>query len=154
MFATLGNHDYNAPERVVDAFREGPIRLLRNETVDIGGVLLAGLDDAIARRHRPDELPNADRSESLLVALHEPDFVSDLPSHVGLMLSGHSHGGQVRLPLMGAIHTPYGARRYIEGVYQPAEVPLFVSRGIGTVGPDLRLYCPPEVAILTLSGPA
>jgi uncharacterized protein len=152
VLGTMGNHDYSLrdPERVIEALSGGAMRLLRNETFEVDGVTVAGFDDALFNRHRPDVLRDGRESPSLLAMLHEPDFVSDVPAHVALMVSGHSHGGQVCLPLGIAMHTPKGARRYIDGYYPDARVPLFVSRGIGTTGPDYRLFCPPQVAVLTL----
>ena len=152
---TLGNHDYwnYNPERVIRTLRCGNLRLLRNERMEIGGVTIAGIDDGLMNRHRPDEFATKGQdSRSLLAMFHEPDYVSEVPDHISLQISGHSHGGQVRLPFGIAIHTPKGARRYIDGYYPNARVPLFVTRGIGTTGPDFRLYCPPQVAVLTLKG--
>ncbi len=87
---------------------------------------------------------------SLLVLFHEPDYVKITPTNVSLQLSGHSHGGQICLPGGRPLHTPYGANTYYAGYYANAPVPLFVTRGVGTIGPKLRLFCPPEVTILTL----
>jgi hypothetical protein len=72
-----------------------------------------------------------------------------MPQEVSLQLSGHSHGGEVCLPGGFALHTPSAAKRYISGFYPNAPVPLYVSRGIATLSP-MRIYCPPEVAVLTL----
>jgi predicted MPP superfamily phosphohydrolase len=152
--ATLGNHDYwtPRPQAIIGAVEESRVRLLRNETLEVGGVTIAGVDDAIAGRHRPDFLQKGRESRSLLTMLHEPDFVVEMPKHVSLQISGHSHGGQVRFPFGYALHTPRGARTYIDGYYPNAPTPVFVSRGIGTTGPDWRLFCPPQVAVLTLRG--
>lgn len=152
--AVMGNHDYwsTVPRRVVEAFRGRRARMLLNETVDVDGVTVAGLDDAIQRQQRYDFFPRSRVSGSLLAVLHEPDFVKDMPDHVSLQLSGHSHGGQVCLPFGKSLYTPYGARNYISGHYPDARVPLYVSRGVGTTGPDYRLFCPPEVTLLELRG--
>ena len=91
-------------------------------------------------------------SKSLLALFHEPDFVSEVPKHVSLQVSGHSHGGQICLPGGYAVHTPFGAKKYKSGYYPDARVPLYVTRGVGTTGPDYRLFCRPEVTILTLRG--
>jgi len=152
VFATLGNHDYwtRAPRKVIEEFEIAKVRLLRNEAADVDGVTVYGVDDAIAGRHRPGEIVAGRHSKSLLALFHEPDFVEEMPEHVSLQLSGHSHGGQICLPFGVAMHTPRGARRYIDGYFPEARVPLFVSRGVGTVGIRLRLFCRPQVAILTL----
>lgn len=150
--AVMGNHDYWAahPAKVIAAVRAGPLKLLRNEWVDVGGVGIMGLDDAIANLHRPEKLLDEGLPRSMLCLLHEPDFVDQIPRQASLQLSGHSHGGQICLPMGIALHTPRGALRYISGYYPDARVPLYVTRGVGTIGPDLRMFCRPEVTVLTL----
>jgi hypothetical protein len=66
------------------------------------------------------------------------------------MLSGHTHGGQIRLPLMRAVHLPELGRKYIEGRFELGSMQLYVNRGIGTVGLPFRFNCPPEITLLTL----
>jgi predicted MPP superfamily phosphohydrolase len=66
------------------------------------------------------------------------------------MLAGHSHGGQVRFPLVGALSLPPGAKKYVEGLYNVGGMQLYVNRGIGTVGLPFRLNCPPEITLFTL----
>jgi predicted MPP superfamily phosphohydrolase len=150
--ATMGNHDYwtNDPSRVIEGLQEMPLRLLRNEVHEVAGVTIAGIEDAIARRQRYDFLDRGRHSKSLLALFHEPDYVEEVPKHISLQVSGHSHGGQICLPGGFSVHTPYGAKRYISGYYPDARVPLYVTRGVGTTGPDMRLFCRPEVTILTL----
>ncbi len=151
-FAVMGNHDYwtPQPDRVIEELRSCPLRLLRNETAVVQGVSIIGVDDSIARRDRYDFFPVTSIAESSIALLHEPDSVKNMPEHVALQLSGHSHGGQICLPMGVPVHTPYGARDYIEGFYPLARVPLYVTRGVGTTGPNFRLFCPPEVSLLTL----
>lgn len=85
--------------------------------------------------------------------VHEPDPFDDLRANkrVDLQLSGHTHGGQCRVPLIGyaPVKVKYG-RNYIYGQYQKDDSRLWVGRGIGTVGPRVRFACAPELAILTL----
>lgn len=150
--AVMGNHDYwsTAPKKVIEAVRESKVRMLLNDNLEVDGVTIAGLDDAIQRQQRYDFFPEGRVSRSLVALFHEPDFVKDMPRHVSLQLSGHSHGGQVCMPFGKSLYTPFGARKYVAGFYPDAKVPLFVSRGVGTTGPDYRLFCPPEVSVLTL----
>jgi predicted MPP superfamily phosphohydrolase len=70
---------------------------------------------------------------------------------VDLMLSGHTHGGQVRLPLIGPVVLPPVGRKYVHGLFRFENMQLYVNRGIGAVGLPFRLNCPPEITILTLS---
>ena len=147
----LGNHDYWAGylPLVLRALTGSRMRLLRNESLEVGGVRIAGVDDALMKKHRPD-LVKGDKN--LIALLHEPDFVKDLRAGPSLLLAGHSHGGQICLPGGISVHTPRGARKYIAGFYEDGPIPVYVSRGIGTTGPDWRLFCPPEATILTLRG--
>lgn len=154
VYAVMGNHDYwsGAARALVETFARSPVILLRNDNAEVDGITLAGVDDAIERRHRYDFFPKGRVSRNLVAIFHEPDFVDDMPEHVSLQVSGHSHGGQVCLPFGVSVYTPYGARRYKSGFYLDAPAPLFVSRGVGTSGPDLRMFCAPEVNVLTLRG--
>jgi len=91
----------------------------------------------------------------VLLMSHGPDYADEVLAHprgrlVDLMLAGHSHGGQVRLPLVGALHTPPGGKKYVEGLFRIGRMQLYVNRGIGTVGVPFRLNCPPEITLLTL----
>jgi len=66
------------------------------------------------------------------------------------MLSGHTHGGQVRLPLVGAMQLPDLGKKYVEGLFRLGAMQLYVNRGIGTVGVPFRFDCPPELTLFTL----
>lgn len=149
----LGNHDYWSlfPERVVDALSKTPVKLLRNEMFDYQGIQVAGLDDAIVGRARFDFYGPSEASSNLISLLHEPDFVVHQSLNVSLQISGHSHGGQICLPGGIPIKPPPYGERYIAGFYPDAKVPLYVTRGVGTTGPDVRAFCRPEVSVLTLS---
>lgn len=154
IYAVLGNHDYAAADlnSLIQELSRPPFHLLRNQTAEVRGVTIGGLDDAIMGLHRFDSLLQRPRSRSFLCMLHEPDFCEEAPDSVSLQISGHSHGGQVCLPGGISLHTPRGARKYISGYYADARVPLYVSRGIGTTGPHIRTFCRPEISILTLKG--
>ena len=93
------------------------------------------------------------KGDPVIALVHEPDVFDPLTktNHVSLQLSGHTHGGQCRVPLLGyaPVKVKYG-KNYIYGAYEKGESRLFVSRGLGTVGTPVRFACPPEVAILTL----
>jgi len=152
VLATLGNHDYSCyrPRLLIREFAQSSVKLLRNEIVDVQGVSVVGFDDALYKLHKPQILESGRQSKSLISMLHEPDYVDEMPTHVSLQISGHSHGGQVCLPFGVPVHTPYGAWKYIDGYYPDAKTPLFVTRGVGTTGPPYRLFCRPQVAVLTL----
>ena len=85
--------------------------------------------------------------------LHAPAYVDRISvgsvPRPAAIISGHTHGGQVRLPFY-APYTPYGSGRFVAGWYRDTLAPLYVSRGIGTVSLPVRLFCPPELAVFTL----
>jgi predicted MPP superfamily phosphohydrolase len=150
-YAILGNHDYAVNTgQLISAIHRGPCNLLRNEVVDVNGVSIFGMDDGVFGMSRPERLHEYPVSRSLITLLHEPDYVYQAPVQSSLQVSGHSHGGQLCLPFGIPVSLPRGARRYYGGFFPDAHVPLYVSRGVGTIGIDLRSFCPPEVSILTL----
>lgn len=148
----MGNHDYwtRKPALVIQELQKSPLKLLRNETAEVDGVTIIGIDDAIAGRDKYDFFPQGSISASSIALIHEPDVNDRIPDHASIQISGHSHGGQICLPFGIPIHTPHGAKIYKTGFYPEPRVPVFVTRGVGTTGPNYRLFCPPEVAILTL----
>jgi predicted MPP superfamily phosphohydrolase len=84
--------------------------------------------------------------------VHEPDYIKDLVVRfpVDLQLSGHSHGGQVRLPIVGPLILPPMGLVYDMGLYRVGEAQVYTTRGIGTIHINARFNCPPEVTALTL----
>src|SRR2546426_171379 len=134
------------------------VELLYNSTTRIrvgnASLTVVGIDDPV--RGDPDVVAAtrglAGRAPCLWV-LHAPGYVDTI--HAGVVprpaavLSGHTHGGQVRLPFYTPF-TPYGSGRFVAGWYRDTLAPLYVSRGIGTVGLPARLFCPPELPIFTL----
>jgi uncharacterized protein len=163
-FAIFGNHDIWAGEQHVgDALQFNGITLLRNSYLPLergtGRVWLAGLDDPVCGRPDPDlAIPRSIRNiatEPIVLMCHAPDYVDQLQKHpagqaVSLVLSGHTHGGQIRLPFVGPLHLPPGGRKYVEGLFQLGTTQLYVNRGIGSVGVPFRFDCRPEITLFTL----
>jgi predicted MPP superfamily phosphohydrolase len=86
---------------------------------------------------------------------HAPDYADQVVVHprghlVDLMFSGHSHGGQIRIPFLGPIILPPMGKKYVEGLFRFDRMQLYVNRGIGAVGVPFRLNCPPEITVFTL----
>lgn len=160
VIAVPGNHEYwsGTPELLLPVFDALGIELLRNSARSHLGVQWVGIDSANEGRARPEyALSQAGGGgDPIVVIWHEPDVVEELPPGAALMISGHSHGGQFRLPNGWAPMYTLNGRKYPEGFYPDAPTPLYVSRGVGTTGPPSRLFCPPEVSLLELwaSGPA
>ena len=159
--AILGNWEYRArvvgePARAV--YRTAGVDLLVNQSrvLEIGGTGLAlvGLDDILSGR--PDISTaraglGADVVEVWVV--HEPEFADqispDSSPRAAMLLAGHTHGGQIRIPFMPPVK-PIGAGRFLEGWYRDTPAPLYVSRGVGTTGIPARFRCPAELPIFTL----
>lgn len=154
--AIPGNHEYwggdaTLLEPILDELN---VRLLRNESWTHQGIRWVGVDSANAGQADPVRAMGEGGAFPTIVLWHEPDVVDLLPRGAALMIAGHSHGGQFRLPSGWApMHTVNG-RKYRDGFFPDAPTPLYVSRGIGTTGPPSRLFCPPEVSLLELyAGP-
>lgn len=158
IFAVLGNHDhYTNADVVSEALSAGSrIQVLRNRAVAFerngARLWLAGVDDVIACQAKPeDALRGVPRQECTVVAVHEPDFADEMRKFpVDLQISGHSHGGQIRLPGVGALYLPPGARKYPMGHYSFGEFQLYTNRGIGVIDLPMRFLCPPEITVFTL----
>ncbi len=162
VFAVLGNHDGWGIHvgAIRAALAENGIPELRNRGVwlEAGAgarLRLAGTEDFWTGR--PDvnaALGDARDGDAVLLLQHNPDLVESLSDpRVGLVLSGHTHGGQIVVPGLGwapRVPSRYG-QKYLRGFCRgPGGHQVFVTRGVGTIGPPLRLGCPPEVALLTL----
>jgi uncharacterized protein len=147
--AVLGNHDYasGASAKIVRALERAGFLVLRNEVVRFSNFQIAGYDDQLWGTTDPTFQP---REDGTIALLHEPDFVESVPKSISLQLSGHSHGGQICIPFGLPLHTPRGSRKYRRGYFPNANAPLYVSRGVGTTAFKWRLFCPPEVTLLTL----
>lgn len=153
----LGNHDIaNIRQRVVDGLEDTGIQLLTNEAVEVmtmkGSFWIVGIDDILLGKDRPAEAFANVPADALSIALwHEADHAERLePFGPLLMLSGHTHGGQVRLPFLGALATPKLGKRFVSGRFEIGNMTLFVSNGIGMYRPPVRFNCPPEVVLVRL----
>ncbi|HEY2857879.1 MAG TPA: metallophosphoesterase [Terracidiphilus sp.] len=163
-FAILGNHDIMAGgDAISEAITSHDIPVLRNAFLPIergkSRIWLAGIDDPVLGKPNPERsIPvsmHNHRPEPVILMCHAPDFVDelvDLPlsQSIALVLSGHTHGGQVRIPFLGAMHLPPGGRKYIEGWFGLGSMQLYVNRGIGAVGVPFRFNCRPEITLFRL----
>ncbi|MCU0622103.1 MAG: metallophosphoesterase [Gemmatimonadales bacterium] len=157
-FATLGNWEWYCgctPPVARDLWAGAGVQLLDNECgwVERGGERLAivGIDDPV--RGRPDvaRATAASGDAPSVVAVHAPGLAASLPARAApsLVLSGHTHGGQVRLPGLPAF-TPSGSGPFVSGWYGVPAGSLYVSRGVGTSSVRARLNCPAELPVFTL----
>ncbi len=162
-FGILGNHDVNVGANHVIPPLEAhgtPILVDSYVALERGRDLLwlAGADDA-GTRHPDLNLaipPYVNIDEPCILMCHEPDFADHVVQHprfplIDVMLSGHTHGGQIRLPLAGPLILPPMGQKYVEGLFHFDHMQLYVNRGLGTVGLPFRLNCPAEITHFTLT---
>ncbi len=161
IFAVQGNWEYWGRvegENLQRAFSNWGVELLINQRRDIDmhdlPLSIAGLDypsatDALNTLHR-----RMDPARLNLLMSHVPAFEHHwLDDRIDLILTGHTHGGQIRLPLVPPLHLPRFSDPFVAGLYHVGSgIPLYVTRGIGTSTLPLRLFCPPEITRITLRG--
>ena len=156
--AVLGNHDHwSDPAEIRRIIKQANIRELNNDVYslvrDNGRLHICGIDDFMVGADRLDQvfqkLPN---DGAAILLAHEPDFadISTLSKRFDLQISGHSHGGQIVLPLVGAPILPSYARKYTSGLYQVDGMLQYTNRGLGTAEIQVRLNCRPEITVFTL----
>lgn len=171
-FAVAGNHDLGHGDEnffyddeharaVIKALTDAGVTVLRNENrlldVRTSKITIAGLEEyrtgksdfGAALRDAPQFVPR-------IVVAHHPDPVMDAPDewHVDLMLAGHVHGGQVRIPFLPPlVHLPSAlGQKYDRGLFRipNMQLYLYITSGIGESGPRARLFMPPEIVMITL----
>ena len=157
-FAVLGNHDYwTDPDTVRSILKFSGITDLTNTVFTLRredeNLHLCGVDDIWEGQARLDDVlaKLKDNGAAILLA-HEPDFAdtSAATGRFDLQLSGHTHGGQVVIPLMGPPVLPYMGRKYPSGLYRVGKMFQYTNRGVGMARLPLRINCPPEITILVL----
>jgi uncharacterized protein len=156
-FAVLGNHDENSRSSVVaNSLQTRGIRVLRNQSVplEIRGsrIWVAGVGDVLKdAADLSAAMYGIPRNESTILLAHEPDFADYAAEYpVSVQLSGHSHGGQIRLPHFGPAYLPELARKYPWGLRKVGDLSLYTNCGLGTLELPIRINCPPEVTLIQL----
>jgi predicted MPP superfamily phosphohydrolase len=164
-----GNHDFSHifnnlafVNRVCDALLGAGVRMLRNgifqPRAGKGEICFVGVEDYWSGRLNAETVRHAPADSAVVVLSHNPDSYEILDAfRFDLMLSGHTHGGQVCVPFFGPLILPVEHRERAAGLFHlnPAfpERALYVSRGVGHIL-QVRLFCPPEVTCFTLRNPA
>ena len=174
VYGSLGNHDFfQDVDYVAKAIvNESPVQLLRNDhrSIDIKGkkLFMLGVDDTRGSGSNMEtvlnyytgleaKLKQTDaefNSAPKILLCHKPyGFDSLAQKDIDLVLSGHTHGGQVVPVKFGNFNMSFAATvsKYIEGIYKIGKSNMYVSRGIGSVGLPIRLNCPPEITKITLA---
>ncbi|MFH0815050.1 MAG: metallophosphoesterase [Candidatus Falkowbacteria bacterium] len=168
VFAVWGNHEYNVDYNDKSKFRdmtaglkkiffETGVQVLNNEarllTIRGSKFYLVGLDSTDAGKDNyPKATYNLDNSIPQILLAHSPDVVLLKPATADLILSGHTHAGQIRLPLIGslAVIPTFIGRYFDQGLFSFPNFQLFITRGVGESGSRARLFCSPEISILNI----
>lgn len=157
LWAVMGNHDdATDAEHVTHALQAENIRVLANQSEPIeqdgSRFWLAGVNDVISgTADLSKTMHGVPAGEPVILLAHEPDFADEASQYpIDLQLSGHSHGGQIRIPFLPPLYLPELAKKYVWGTYHVGPLTLHTSAGLGTIGIPMRLNCPPEVTVLTL----
>jgi uncharacterized protein len=156
--AVMGNHDYFGDgEPLITLLRERGVVVLRNEhkTLARGGdrITIAGVDDTWTRRADiPRALLGRNEAEPLIALAHDPQLFPELARRgAALVLSGHTHWGQIALPFLSTrVNLSRLSYRYHAGIYRSGDATLYVSPGLGTTGPPVRVGAAPEITVLRL----
>jgi predicted MPP superfamily phosphohydrolase len=151
--AVLGNHDWRQSGiHMWRALERAGIEVLENRAVETNGVYIAGLADLRNRRvDLAGTLAEVPAGAPVILLSHDPDVFPSVPARVALTLSGHTHGGQIAIPLLRRLAIPsrYG-ERYAHGHIVEEGRHLYVTSGLGTSGLPVRLFAPPEIVVLEL----
>jgi hypothetical protein len=159
-FAVLGNHEHwhGEPEEVIAIFEEAGITVLQNAhrllQTDRGPVALAGIDDlGFGKPDLEQALEGLDPSLPTILLSHRPEiFPQAAARNIALTLSGHYHGGQVKVSLLGLeLSLARLLTQYPEGLYRLGGSRLYVNRGLGTTGTPVRINAPPEITLFHLA---
>jgi predicted MPP superfamily phosphohydrolase len=158
-WAVLGNHDkWIDKNYTLPILQNGGFQTLTNACKKITykgqSIQIAGVEDRLTGS--PDILKTLQGTNAQMFTLllsHCPDFANQVVGQpIDLQLSGHSHGGQIRLPILGALFTPLQGKKYVMGLYEVPDSNLLVytNRGIGTTFLPFRFLCRPEITVITL----
>lgn len=156
-FAVLGNHDFRVgADEITRALRAQRIRVLRNSHYALrsarGTLWVAGVDDSWGTfEDLPAAMDSIPDHDPKILLCHNPVAIGRAARlGIDLMLSGHTHGGQVRLPFIRSLYRSKFGERFVDGWNQLGDTQIYVSRGIGKVVLPLRLACPSEITCLSL----
>ena len=159
-YAVLGNHDYESPTTnsiVVSVLENSGFNILVNETLKVYNqqneyIYIAGIDSQLLGNPDIDLTFENHVKDSLTIALsHTPDIIDQLDATmIDWQLSGHSHGGQISLPLIGPLYKVPYAEKYPTSHENINNIKLDVSNGIGTTRLDMRLFANPQIHYYTL----
>lgn len=161
-YAIKGNHDYNLEnwEYIIEA--SGFINI--NDTYDIiygnnSNIMISGISTNLYGKTNINDKLNSSKKfleenniNYKILLIHEPDYIDEIKDiSYDLILAGHGHNGQVRLPIIGAIYTPKGAKKYYKEYYKTESSDMYISSGLGTTIMNLRLFNTPSINFYRLT---
>ena len=158
-YAVWGNHDYGGGGvRVYEkVLTEAGFTVLKNQSVECelpggGWLQVSGLDDLKFGKPDYSILTQGDDADFHIVLAHAPDMAERIaPFQPDLILSGHSHGGQIAIPFIGPVYTPPGADNYKTGMHKLEDTLLYIENGVGTTGLPMRFGAFPGFTTLTIT---
>lgn len=158
-WGVIGNHDFITKDQIIYVLESAQFKVLENSHDFIEynqqRLYIAGIDDVMYGFPNVGKaIEGLTENDCILLLAHEPDIADESSKFpISAQFSGHSHGGQVRLPFYGPIIKQRLARNYTNGLYHVGEnnMPLYVNRGIGTTNIAVRFFCRPEITVFHLS---
>ncbi|MEH7109026.1 metallophosphoesterase [Bacillus sp. JJ1764] len=158
-WAVIGNHDMSIKNRIIQVLQNAEFSVLENKhdviKVNQDRLYIAGIDDVMyGFPNIRKAVEGLSEQDCVLFLAHEPDIASQIAKYpIKAQFSGHSHGGQVRLPFYGPLIRQKMAIHYVDGLYHIGEtkIPLYVNRGIGTTNLPIRFFCRPEITVFQLT---
>lgn len=156
-YGILGNHDFATdPDAIAEALRSVGISVLRNQadhlTIGSQRLWIVGVDDVyLFQDDLPGAMADVPPGDKSILLCHSPDIVEQaIEMPIDLILVGHTHGGQVRLPIFGAPVLPVHNPQYEAGLFAVGQSLMYVNRGLGVVYPPVRFMSRPEITVITL----
>lgn len=153
-YAVVGNHDVVSLDKVIKLFNDSEFKYLENDYDTItdrygNNILVLGFNnnenfDVV---NKEIKLPEDNDNYYKIVLTHEPDISDEIMDNlsVDLILAGHSHNGQIRLPIIGALYTPKGAKKYYDEHYKVNNTDIYISSGVGVSNINMRLFNKPSI---------
>ena len=154
IYAVLGNHDYVHHQRkevkeLEKVFKELNIKILKNEVIKLNGINIVGLGSHWFKDDKVEILDQLKKEDKVVILTHNPDTTYSIKRDNFILLSGHTHGGQIRIPYLYKKIIPVSGKiRWNQGLYQYKNGQVFVSSGIGEIGLPMRFLIPPTIDVL------
>lgn len=155
-YTVLGNHDYQNKDKIIELYKDSDFIYLENDydiiyNKDMEKIFIGGLGNITYNLDNIEKMTNIINENNdinyKVILTHEPDITDKIIDNhnISLVLAGHSHNGQIRLPIIGAIITPPHAKKYYDEYYKINNTDLYISSGIGVSTVNYRLFNKPSI---------